>query len=432
MILAGGILYDTGQQERLLEELERNINETRLRRPLDTQLVIRALDELGRRLERGEYADLLRLADLEHGEEQIALAARMLRRDSLEYKVRTELGLDYFSPRITCPPLGFERVTVRPMPLGTLFHIAAGNMDVLPAFSVAEGLLTGNINILKLPQADNGITIEIFLRLIEIEPVLRDYIYVFDTPSTDITAMQKMAAVSDGIVLWGGEEATAAVRRLAPAGCKLIEWGHRLGFAYISGYEDKARELTALAEHIMLTKQLLCSSCQVIYLDTEHMTEVTEFCKTFLPYLDAAAARFPVQDPGAIAEMTLRRYADMLECTLEDAPSAAGGQVFQGKHCSLTACADSELALSYMYGNCLVKRLPERDMMHFLRKAKGTLQTAGLIASPARRERLTELLIRCGVNRVMRAGNMSETFLGEAHDGEYPLRRYTRVVNISE
>lgn len=431
MILSGGILYDTSQQPRLLDELEQQINETRLRRPLETKTVIRALDELGRRLEHGEYADFIASLHLEHGAEQIALAARMLRRDSLEYKVRTELGLDYFSPRITCPPLGFERLMIRPMPLGTLLHIAAGNMDVLPAFSVVEGLLTGNINILKLPQADNGITIEIFMRLLDIEPALRYYIYVFDTPSTDIPAMQRMAEVSDGIVLWGGEEATCAVRQLAPTGCKLMEWGHRLGFAYISGYEDRERDLTALAEHIMITKQLLCSSCQVIYLDTEHMEEVTDFCKTFLPYLERAAKKYPVQDAGAIAEMTLRRYTEMLECTMEDSISTAGGQVYQGKRCSLTACTDSELALSYMYGNCLVKRLPERDVMHFLRKAKGTLQTVGLISTPSRRERLTELLIRSGVNRVMYAGNMSETFLGEAHDGEYPLRRYTRVVNIA-
>ncbi len=432
MILANGILYDTEEQNKVLALLEQRINATRLRRPLDTRVVIRALDELGRRLERGEYDEFLQKFGSSYDSAQIALAARTLRRDSLEYKVRTEIGLDYFSPRITCPPLGFERVTIRPMPLGTLMHIAAGNMDVLPAFSVAEGLLTGNINILKLPQADYGITIDIFRKLIDIEPALRDYIYVFDTPSSDVTAMKKMAEVSDGIVVWGGEEAVRAVRTLAPPGCKLIEWGHRLGFVYISGHENKSQELKALADHIMTTRQLLCSSCQVIYLDTEHMEDLKIFCREFLPYLDMAAERYPVDDIGAIAEMTLRRYSDMLECTLDDTIRSTGGQVYQGKHCSLTVCTDSTLELSYMYGNCLVKRLPQQDMMHILRSAKGTLQTAGLITPDSMRERLTELLLRCGVNRVMRPGNMSDAFLGESHDGEYGLRRYTRVVNICE
>ena len=83
-----------------------------------------------------------------------------------------------------------------------------------------------------------------------------------------------------------------------------------------------------------------------------------------------------------------------------------------------------------MYGNCLVKRLPQRKIMTVLRQSKVYLQTAGLICTPDKRENLTAILAKTGVNRIMRAGNMSVTFCGEAHDGEYPLRRYMRVVNI--
>ncbi len=430
MILANGVIYDSDEQNRILAAMEYRINETILHRPLDTETVIAAFDELSRRLERGEYRQILQQIEMDNPEEYIQMAVRMLRRDSMEYKVKAELGQRYFTPKLTGPPLGFPRVEVRPRPLGTLLHIAAGNMDVLPAYSVAEGLLAGNINILKIPSADSGITLEILSRLITIEPRLKDYIYVFDTPSSDLTALQKMAALSDGVAVWGGDEAVAAVRRFAPPGCRIIEWGHKLGFAYISGYESKERELAALAEHIVLTKQLLCSSCQVIYLDTEYMEDVTDFCNLFLPFLEQAAEKYPIRDLGAIAEMTLHRYSDMLECTLNPGKNA-DGQVCQGKYCSLTAASDSTLELSYMYGNCLVKRLPQREMLTHLRRAKGHLQTAGLICSPAKRERLTELLIRSGVNRVMRAGNMSESFLGEAHDGEYALRRYTRTVNVA-
>ena len=69
-------------------------------------------------------------------------------------------------------------------------------------------------------------------------------------------------------------------------------------------------------------------------------------------------------------------------------------------------------------------------MMQTLRRKKGYLQTAGLIAKDPERARLAELLIRCGVVRVTHAGSMSDTFSGEAHDGEYPLRRYLRIANI--
>lgn len=430
MILANGVVYDSSHQGMVLNMLEQRINETRLKPVLNTELVIAAFDALSKRLAKGDFKDTLERIGMNHTDEAVRLAVRMLRRESLEYKVKAELGSRPFAAKMTGPPLGFERVEVHTRPLGTLMHIAAGNMDVLPAYSVAEGLLSGNINILKLPSADNGLTLEIFTNLIAIEPALRDYIYIFDTPSADVAAMQKMARCADGIAVWGGDDAVSAVRKLAPTGCRLIEWGHKLGFAYISGYENKEAELRALAEHIMVTRQLLCSSCQVIYLDTEHMEDLTDFCNLFLPILDAAAEKHPVTDAAALAEMTLRRYSDMLDCTLMPSRPTAG-HLYQGKNCSLTTSADGELELSYMYGNCIVKRLPAKEMMNQLRKGKGYLQTAGLIASPTRRASLTELLIRCGVNRVMRVHNMSESFLGEAHDGEYALRRYTRTVNVA-
>jgi hypothetical protein len=160
------------------------------------------------------------------------------------------------------------------------------------------------------------------------------------------------------------------------------------------------------------------------------MGEVRAFCRDFLPYLDAAAEKYPIREVGAVAELTLRRYTERLERAVGGQSARDGRETFQGRAVSLTACSDSELELSYMYGNPLVKPLPQKDLLHTLRRAKGTLQTAGLICLPDRRAALTDLLARAGVTRIMRAGHMSITFCGEAHDGEYPLRRYMRVVNI--
>ena len=55
------------------------------------------------------------------------------------------------------PPYGLEEIREETRPLGVLLHIAAGNAEGLPFFSVVEGLLAGNINILKLPGMDDGV-----------------------------------------------------------------------------------------------------------------------------------------------------------------------------------------------------------------------------------------------------------------------------------
>lgn len=85
-----------------------------------------------------------------------------------------------------------------------------------------------------------------------------------------------------------------------------------------------------------------------------------------------------------------------------------------------------------MEGNVLVKLLPQKELLSALRRRKGRLQTAGLVCAPEKREALTGLLARAGLTRVTRAGGMSASFPGEAHDGEYALRRYVRMVDVEK
>lgn len=422
MIIAQGKIYPSEQQDKILAEAEAQINKTLAEKTLSAETVIAAIDRLGREIERGAFDEIINALPVDEPMRYKAMAAEMLSREFLEYKLKTELGAA--SPDESELPK--NGIKARIMPLGVIFHIAAGNMDGLPAFSLAEGLLTGNVNILKLPQADNGLSVEIIAKLIEYEPALADFIYVFDTPSSDVHAMRKMAALSDGIAVWGGDEAVTAVRALAPAGAKLIEWGHKLSFAYISGYSDRERELTALAEHIAVTKGLLCSSCQVIYLDTENDGDLEDFCAEFLPILEREVGRRSSVSIGGRAHSTLLRYTDMLEDILGGAPVP---RTYKGRGCSLTISADSELELSDMLCNVLVKKLPRREILPVLRRKKNYLQTAGLICAAADRAELSDILARSGVVRITTAGAMSEYFAGEAHDGEYPLRRYTRIVN---
>ena len=234
MILSFGELYESSRQDEILAGLEERINGVRGGEPLDPEVVIDAFDRVSRRVEDGEFDALIEAFGLEAAWEYKAQAVKMLRRESLEYRLRRELPGGLGPQAAEAAPLGLETVSVCRMPLGTIFHIAAGNVDALPAFSAAEGLITGNVNILKLPQADDGLSIKILKALTDEEPRLAPYIHVFDTPSSDVAAMLKMAQMCDAISLWGGDAAVQAVRRMAPPGVKLIEWGHRFSFCYIT------------------------------------------------------------------------------------------------------------------------------------------------------------------------------------------------------
>ena len=429
MILFDGKTYESSEQDRLLNELEKRIPEILSKKQLSPDVVIDAAFQLREDLLKGRFDDLLKVFPEDTVETYKKQAEALLSKEQLHKKLDTELGNT--EEYVTDPVSGFSQIRVRKMPLGVLFHISAGNMDFLPAYSLAEGLMTGNINILKLPSADNGLSLKLIMQLVEYRPELKDYVYVFDTASTDIQGMRKMAGLSNAISVWGSDMAIEAVRGLAPTGAKIIEWGQKLGFCYVTKLNEingADEELEGLAKHIATTKQLLCSSCQVIYIDTEDMNEVKSFGEKFLPVLETAVNGNATQEIGIRARDTLVSYTQRLKSYLGE--EDRHDDVLRGKGCSVIIAEDSALELSPMMCNVLVKPLPRKDIGKTLYAHRYHLQTAGLICPEKDRQELAELFTRCGLIRVTNGADMSAYFPGECHDGEYALNRYMRIVNV--
>ena len=416
MIFAGGKILPDSERSAVLGRLEEDISQTLGGPPLAAETVLDALEALAAELDSGALDALIAQYAPPGAREELGRVRPQISRKTLEDRLSLELG-GLGGPR----PFGRSEVH----PLGVLLHIAPGNMAGLPAFTAVEGLLTGNLNLVKLPHEDKGLTLAVFQKLTELEPRLATWLYAFDVPSRDTASLKRLAALAGGIVTWGGDGAITAMRKLAPPGCKLIEWGHRLSFAYLSDWAGL--DLSGLAEHIVRTGGLLCSSCQVIFLDTEYLSLAEQFCKQFLPVLEqAAASHYTTSGQAAQAALYAR------ETALEQIVDRAGFEDlnFPGQNCSLTLRRDMNLELSHLHGNVLVKRLPRKEIVPILRQQRGRLQTAGLLCPSAEREALTGLLAQAGVNRITSPAHMSDAFPGEAHDGEYPLRRYVRVVDV--
>ena len=141
MILYRGELYETSQQANLLERMEKNINDTRVNKRLDISKVIAAVDVIGQKLRSGVYRERIEALAIEGMEEQIQTVAAMASRESLEYRLDVELG-ELKEPFFSGLPIkgrqgsGLAAVDTWVYPLGTLFHIAAGNREGLPVYSV--------------------------------------------------------------------------------------------------------------------------------------------------------------------------------------------------------------------------------------------------------------------------------------------------------
>lgn len=414
MILMHGKIISTHLESKYLDSLYNDCLVTLNLETLKPEIVIQACDILYKRVINGEFNEiifpLLKSSNISY--ERFRDMAHLFSKEELEYKYTIELG-DILHP--------LKNGTIRKRyPLGILFHIAAGNVDGLPAYSVIEGLLSGNINILKLPSSDNGLSIRLLYELIQIEPKLKEFIYVFDVPSTDFTTIQKLASMADGIVVWGGDEAVKAARNMADITTKIIDWGHKLSFAYMtSSVSDD--QLYQLACHICETNQVLCSSCQGIFVDTNQIEVLENIGQRFYEQLLKANKKYGKTDIGMRGKNTLRLYTDQLENN--------NYKILSNEGISVVIKYDQELELSYLFRNVWIKALPHENIIYQLKPHKNHLQTCGLFCDESEKEFLSSLLASAGIIRITK-GDMSRMIAGEAHDGRYPLIEYSRIVEI--
>ena len=203
MILYNGQILENHHQDELIETIKDDLYKPiESGMTLSTDTVINACDQLAAKIKNGDYDDIVKpfLSLFNISENQFQDMVRLFTREGLEYKCSIELSDEERTID--------GKILRKRYPLGVLLHIAAGNVDILPAYSVVEGLLSGNINILKLPMGDSGLSVKLLYELIQIEPELSDYIYVFDVPSTETVTLTKLAKLCNGVVVWGPTERT--------------------------------------------------------------------------------------------------------------------------------------------------------------------------------------------------------------------------------
>ncbi|MFK8911132.1 acyl-CoA reductase [Streptomyces sp. YS-3] len=403
--------------------------EEALASPLETETVLAACDALATALRDPAHPVRDRLAPhLAEGEESLLdELATYLGRTELTRKLRRELGGT--APGRLNRPDARETVYEAWAPVGLVAHIAPGNAATVAPLSIVEGLLAGNVNILKTSGGDTLLTQHLLAELAALDTTgalaARVIVLRFSSSRQDWLAL--MCAPADAVAVWGGESAVEGVAAHVPPGCRLVEWGHRISFAYLTrdAWDERAA-LEALADDVCLHEQQACSSPQVVYLDTEDERDVFAFAERLADVLAARPAA--VEKPGIAeqAELTTTELVARLEEHL------GLTRVFAAPDGSWRVMADTRPALtaSPLHRSVWVKPLPRRKLIGTLRPMRRYLQTVGIAASPTDTAELARAAFAAGVTRVTPLGAMLAGYSGEPHDGVYALQRYSRRVAV--
>ncbi|MFZ3475717.1 acyl-CoA reductase [Streptomyces sp. 4.24] len=431
-----GTWIDDAEAGKLLTELP-SIVRGELRTPLTARETINACDRLSRALSTSGDPNRTSLtAHLitnglrpEEAERAIAHIAHFLRRDGLERKITGELGgtdphslvrTDFRAPV-------FEAWT----PVGLLVHINAIDNPIVGVHTAVEGLLSGNVNVIKTSDGDSLFTHAVLRALAEQDPRgrLASRLIVLDFPSSRTDWMRLVCASADTVTVWGGEEAVAGAAAHVQPGCRLVEWGHRISFAYLTSdtWEDPTT-VVRLADSICRLNQQTCTSPQVVYLDTHNRQELESFALRLASALDERGPEFPTAQPSLAerAEIT----TTVLMSQLEQHMGLTG--VHQGADDEWRILVDtrSPLRASPQYRTVWVKPLPREEITAVLRPMRRYLQTVGLAAARTDTADLANALFTAGALRITSVGSMTDTYDGEPHDGLYPLQRYSRRVSV--
>ncbi|MNR95561.1 Phenylacetate-coenzyme A ligase [compost metagenome] len=411
--------------------------ETTLANACPLEIVLSALDRLSNELAvQGEayrklraYAEEAQVPehDFEGG---VAAIREFTAKPNVMQKLMRELGsLDPFNPsRISYAGTIFESWA----PLGLLVHVTPSNVFAVAAMALVEGMLSGNLNLVKTSGSDTLFAQHFAEVLGACDPTgrVKELMIVARISSRRDDLLKTLFQEADGVSAWGNEESINAVKAMVPSGTRFIDWGHKLSFAYLSADKlDDAASLSAVAREVCLIEQQACSSPQVLYVETDDFQVLRSVAKRLAEQLAEISPGFPLATPSLQeqAEITTTTQLVNLESCL------GGAELIEAPDGSwrLFVEAKSGLRASPLYRSLWVKPLLRAEIVATLRPLRKYLQTVGLACDLGSLAPLSEAFIRAGALRITQLGHMvGNNYVGEPHDGVYPLQRFTRRVTF--
>ncbi|AIN17605.1 acyl-CoA reductase family protein [Yersinia rochesterensis] len=389
-----------------------------LSRPCKPETVIKCAEHFIKRLN-----DNALLPDLDEGVRQEIIA--FCHPDALCCKIERELGSNPFSLRRInfCEP-HFESWR----PLGVVVHITPSNAPLLPFFAILESLLVGNINWLRPSSSEQGINIQLLQAFLNCDDSGELANFVAVLPAK-IDELPQLLTYADGVSAWGGDTALEAIRKQLPAGCRWIDWGHKISFAYLEHNILDAHIFEALADEICRFDQQACSSPQIVFVDSDDANILrnvgNQLAQAMLHRQKQWSPLIPNQQEAA--DITTCLAFTRMDEVFADIP----GKIWAGDNWRIIWKHVSAIEPSPLFRTVLLRPLPQQMLLQALHPWRTRLQTCGLAVSTGHITTLSHLMLAAGVDRITSLQKMHESYAGEPHDGVYALTRLARRVSVT-
>ena len=331
---------------------------------------------------------------------------------------------DFENPKILEDWVERSGSFVKALPKGSFLHILAGNVPGVELMSLARGLVTRNLNILKTASGNPVSPVYLLKSFIEVDP---------DHPITRATSAFRWERKSEiekyvfskveNACVWGGAEAVWATWQYARPGLEILDYGPKRSMVFIgkntlADPEKTAAAAAALAWDTVTHDQQACHSPQVTFVEGNTET----FCEELGNNLNELAKKYP-RGGESIDKKSQRSHLRMMS-------ELEGDRVYHPGNHDWTIIVTENFAktASSPLGRTMFI-IPVKS----LKDAVEYIDEYTMVAAFSDRddiETYKDDVAKRGADRISEIGKMGLFPPGMPHEGRYDLARLVKFVSI--
>lgn len=403
--------------------------------------IIRLLSEVGKSWQDPEYPYrrealkiLPQLIGFSPGmiEEGIETMVGLLDEDNLKTRLECDLGnrryldgWEFFDP---------FNGHLRAQPLGIITHVSAGNVFVGAVDTLIQGIVTKNVNIMKMSSADPVFPVLFAKSLQEHDKhsLLKGSVALLHWKGGTPEIEDLLKERSDAVIVYGGEETVRSYRNGLGLHTRLVEYGPKYSFILVDSEaaEKNPAAIELMGRDIIMWEQSACSSPHVIYYE-DRGRSIVEFADLLAGELERWNRKIPqgkVYEDEAVEITRVREMAKVEEAMGKSKLIVPD----RGIGWTVVIQFDSNFSISCHNRTIFIKPVARlEDVPEIVSGIGKHIQTVSIVADPERAFGLGKQLVQIGADRIVGPGKMAVRKHGTPHDGTRGLAEFVRWASCS-
>jgi phenylacetate-coenzyme A ligase PaaK-like adenylate-forming protein len=370
-------------------------------------------------------------------DETFKLVGEILNKKEL-YK---RLSLEVFYPYSLDNPM--ERYNydgyIRAYPKGVVLHIGAGNVFLGILDSLVCGMITKNVNIVKVSSSGSNF-MSVFAKAVkdvDKKGVIAKSFAILYWQSGKRNIEEAFAKNVNTIMVWGGYDAVDSYRKMAGINTDVLSFGPKTSFGILfedyierNGYDDVAKKI---AIDCAMWDQSACSNMHDLYVVCKKENR-EKIVKNLMLSLEKSLKEFSKKFPqGKLSddekvEITKIRELAKIDMCFENAQIISS---FPNSNYTIIYERDPSYRISPLNRVLYIKTVDDiYQIKKLIKPYYDYLQTVGIGGDIIKRKMILNEFANTGVLRFTELGEMTIGRTGAPHDGRFVLSSLVNWVSL--